>query len=139
MYPTLAGLAGADTSKAKPLDGVNVWETIARGRLSPRTEIVYNIEPFRGAVREGDWKLVWRTPLPSALELFNLSFDRSETNNVATANPGIVARLQKRIEELAGQSTKPLFLVDQFQAMQRGMKGVPVLPTEESYYRGDEP
>ena len=65
IYPTFAALAGASTAKCKPLDGVNVWDTIVEGKPSPRNEIVYNVEPFRGAVRQGDWKLVWRSLLPS--------------------------------------------------------------------------
>ena len=65
MFPTLAGLAGAAPGKAKPLDGLDVWPTISEGKPSPRQEVVYNIEPFRGGVRQGDWKLIWRTPLPS--------------------------------------------------------------------------
>ena len=32
LYPTLAALAGAPINKCKPLDGVNVWETIAEGK-----------------------------------------------------------------------------------------------------------
>ena len=38
----------------------------AKGKPSPRDEVVYNVEPFRAGVRQGDWKLVWRAPLPSA-------------------------------------------------------------------------
>jgi len=71
MYPTLAALAGASFAKAKPLDGVNVWSAIAEGKPSPRTEVVYDIEPFRAAVRQGDWKLVWQVTVPSKVELFN--------------------------------------------------------------------
>ena len=41
-YPTLAKLAGATTTKSKPLDGMDVWETISDNKPSPRTEIVYN-------------------------------------------------------------------------------------------------
>jgi arylsulfatase A-like enzyme len=139
MYPTLTGLAGASTANCKPLDGVDVWETISAGKPSPRNEIVYNIEPFRGAVREGDWKLVWRTPLPSSQELYNLAQDKSETDNLAATNPEIVARLQNRIEQLAKQSAKPLFLEEQFKSLQAGMKGQPVLPTEDAYYEGEQP
>ena len=47
LFPTLAALAGASTATCKPLDGVNVWETLAAGKPSPRAELVYNLEPFR--------------------------------------------------------------------------------------------
>jgi arylsulfatase B len=70
MYRTLAALTGASTAKCKqPLDGLDVWQTIGEGKPSPRTEIVYNVEPFRAAVRQGDWKLIWRPLLPASTDL----------------------------------------------------------------------
>jgi len=139
MYPTLAKLAGASTTKCKPLDGMDVWQTISDGKPSPRTEIVYNVEPFRGAVRQGDWKLIWRTPLPSTLELCNISQDSSEKNNLATANPDKVAELQKRIDALAKESAKPLFLVNQFKALTKNLNAEPVLPNEDAYFEEEQP
>jgi arylsulfatase A-like enzyme len=139
MYPTLARLADASTAKCKPLDGLDVWRTISAGEPSPRTEIVYNVEPFRAGIRQADWKLIWRTLLPSSIELYNIAQDPSEKNNVAAEHPDKVARLQKRIEELAKTSTKPLFLVEQFKAMQKGLKGEPALPNEEAYYEEETP
>jgi len=68
--PTFASLAGAQLGKNKPLDGVDVWSTISEGKASPRDEIVYNIEPYRGGVRKGDMKLVWLALLPPNVELF---------------------------------------------------------------------
>ena len=133
LYPTIAALAGASTAKCKPLDGVNVWDTIAEGKASPRSEIVYNIEPFRAALRQGDWKLIWRTTLPSRVELFNLAQDPSEKNNLATINPDKVAAFQQRLEALAKESAKPLFLVDQFKVIKKNMNGEPVLPTDDDY------
>jgi hypothetical protein len=53
-----------------------------------------------------DWKLIWRTPLPSQLELFNIAQDPYEKTNLADQNPQMVAQLQKRIEELARESAK---------------------------------
>jgi arylsulfatase A-like enzyme len=78
MYPTLARLAGASLGKAKSLDGQDVWPTISEGKPSPRDELVYDIEPFRAAIRKGDWKLVWQATLPSRVELFDLAHDPSE-------------------------------------------------------------
>jgi arylsulfatase A-like enzyme len=139
MYPTLAKLANASTAKCKLLDGLDVWQTISEGKSSPRTEIVYNVEPFRGAVRQGDWKLIWRTPLPSSVELYNIAQDPSEKNNLAAANPDKVAELQKRIEALAAASAKSLFLVDQFKVLTKNMNAEPVLPNEDAYFGEEAP
>ena len=139
LYPTLTKLAGASTAKCKSLDGLDVWSTISEGKPSPRTEIVYNIEPFRAGIRQGDWKLVWRPLLPSAVELYNIVQDPSEKNNVAAEYPDKVAALQKRIEQLAKGCVKPLFLVEQFKAAQQSLKGEPALPGEDAYYEEEEP
>jgi len=137
LFPTICALSSASTAGCKPLDGLDVWPTMSQGAPSPRTEIIYNIEPFRAALREGDWKLVWRAVLPSSVELFDLARDPSEQNNLAADNPERVAAMQRRIEELARQATKPLFLADQFKVVMRNMNGEPVLPIEEGFGDGD--
>lgn len=133
IYPTLAALAGASTARCKPLDGQNVWDTIAEGKPSPRTEFVYNIEPFRAALRQGDFKLIWRTMLPSSVDLYDLSKDPSEQNNVAAAHPDKVLAMQRRLDALAKEAAKPLFLMDQFKVVMKNMNGQPVLPIEEGF------
>jgi hypothetical protein len=95
--------------------------------------IVADIEPFRAAARQGDWKLVWRTLLLSNVELFDVTHDPSEKNNVAVQYPEKVAALQQRLGELAKQSEKPLFLVDQFKVITKNMQGEPILPTDEDF------
>jgi arylsulfatase A-like enzyme len=110
---------------------LDVWSTISQGAPSPRTEVIYNIEPFRAGVREGDWKLIWRTPLPASIELYNISQDPFETKNLAAANPEKVASLQKRANELAATMAKPLTLTTEFQAVRERLKLPPSLPGKE--------
>jgi arylsulfatase A-like enzyme len=130
LYPTLLGIAGGNLGKAKPLDGVDVWGTITEGKPSPRTEIVYNIEPFRAAIRDGDWKLVWRTQLPQSVELYNLAEDVSETKNLAGQHPDKVADLQKRANVLAAEAEKPILLQIEFKNIIERMHLSPALPAD---------
>ena len=130
IYPTLVRLAGGTTAKAKPLDGLDVWGAIADGRPSPRTEIVYNVEPLRAAIRQGDWKLVWITPLPQKVELYDLAKDPFEQKNVAAEHPAEVAKLERRVDELAAQAAESLFMKVEAGKMLEGMHGAPVLPED---------
>ena len=139
LYPTLAALAGASTAKCKPLDGVDAWPTISKGAPSARTEVVYNIEPFRGAIRQGDWKIIWRTLLPSSVDLYNLAEDPSESTNLAAKHPERVAALQARLDAFAKAAAKPLFLIEQMKVISRNMKGEPILPTDEDYNKIESP
>ena len=139
-YPTQARLGGASLSKSKPLDGFDIWPTISDGKSSPRDEVVYNVEMFRGAVRKGDWKavrkgdwkLVWRTTLPPRIELFNLAQDPYEKANLADQNPAKVIELQKRIDGSAGEMAKSLLLTEVFKGVTKGLTGKPpALPDED--------
>jgi len=137
-YPTLVGLAGGQTTKAKPLDGLNVWPTISEGQASPRTEVIYNVEPFRAAIRQGEWKLIWKTLLPQSVELFNIAQDPSEKDNVAEQHPEIVATLRKRANELAAAMAKPLTMQAEMHATMQRLKLPPALPAESDSF-SDEP
>jgi arylsulfatase A-like enzyme len=138
MYPTIAGLAGASTAKAKPLDGMDMWPTISRGAPSPRTEVVYNIESFRAGIREGDWKLIWRTPLPPKTELYNIAQDPGEKNNLATENPDKVAELAKRATELSMQMVPSPLLQAEFQQILKRLALPPALPGEDFEFNEEQ-
>jgi arylsulfatase A-like enzyme len=131
IYPTLARLAGAKLDKAKPLDGMDVWNTISAGKPSPRTEVVYNVESFRAGIRQGDWKLVWRVMLPASVELYNIAQDPSEKTNVAAEHPEQVAALQKRANELGAAMAKSMLLQTEFKALQGRLHLPPAIPGEE--------
>jgi len=134
MYPTLAGLAGATSAGAKPLDGLDVWPAIAGASPSPRSEVVYAIEPFRAALRQGDWKLVWQVTLPSKVELYNLARDPEERLEVARDHPESVARLQARAASLSEQAVPPLILQSALGASKRVLFGSVALPEDDEAF-----
>jgi arylsulfatase A-like enzyme len=131
MYPTLIDLAGASSGKSKPLDGLNVWLTVSADKPSPRDEVVYDIEPFRAALRKGDWKLVWKATLPSRVELFNLRQDPSEQTNLASKYPQKVEELQQEIEAMEREAVQPLLLVEAFGAAKYVLFGSVATPEDE--------
>lgn len=108
MLPTLAKLAGAKLGKSKPLDGADVWPALAAGQPG-RGEVLYNVDPTQGAVREGDWKLVWHVVLPPKVELFDLAKDPSESTDLSAAHPDKVAQMQQRVVDFARTMAPPLF------------------------------
>jgi arylsulfatase A-like enzyme len=97
VMPTVLALAGAEGSPDHPFDGKDIWPTMAEGQSSPHEDILINVEAFRGAIRKGNWKLVKIALLPGKTELFDLSKDPGEQNNVADQFPEIAADLEARL------------------------------------------
>ena len=110
LYPTLLGLAGALAEQTKPVDGLDMWPTIAQGKPSPRTEVLLNVEEFRGALRVGDWKLIQQATLPANVELYNLRADPSEEDNQAEREPERVQTMLRRLAEYAWQMAPAAYL-----------------------------
>ena len=97
VMPTVLALAGAEGSPDHPFDGKDIWLTLAEGAPSPHQDILINVEAFRGAIRKGNWKLVKIALLPGKTELFDLSKDLSEQDNVADQFPEITVDLEARL------------------------------------------
>ena len=106
--PTLLDFAGASQLVPKSADGISLVPTLL-GKAQAARSFLYR--EFHGAggqqsVRVGDWKLLKRHLLATAkqpadptTELYNLALDPSEKTNVAAANPAVVAKLQKIMDE----------------------------------------
>jgi arylsulfatase A-like enzyme len=128
MLPTLAGLAVANITGTKPLDGHNAWPHIATGVPSMRSEMVYNVDPLGGAIRQDNWKLVWKATLPTLSELYDLANDPDETRNLAAAEPARVQALQARLEHYARESAQPHFFSTSLQVLMGGLFGRADIP-----------
>ncbi len=108
-YPTLLRVAGASLAGSKKQDGLDMWPTLAEGRPSPRQEILHNLTPSNGALRQGPWKLVVhkrQMPNRRKVELFNLKDDPNETTNLADKQPARVKTLTARLEQYAQEAQK---------------------------------
>ncbi len=138
MFPTLVTLAGGAIDKGKPLDGFNIWPALSGGQPTERAELIYNIEPFNAALRQGDWKLLWKASLPSKIELFNIATDPNEQTNLADQQPEKVKELQARIQALAKEAAPPLFFDSVMKALFSGLFGPAPIPTEDNS-NTDEP
>ena len=110
VMPTVLALAGAKGSPDHPFDGKDIWPILANGQPSPHEDYLINVEPFRGAVRKGDWKLVKIALLPGRTELFDLAKDPGEKNNVANQFPEIVNDLSARLLTYAKQQKPSLWI-----------------------------
>ncbi len=106
ILPTFAALAGAKLPDDIKLDGANIWPLLTGTPDSkPVHETFFYFNGLRlNAVRHGDWKLqiamgnnAGKVTEKFEPKLYNLSTDISEANDVAAANPEVVAKLQSLI------------------------------------------
>jgi arylsulfatase A-like enzyme len=94
FLPTAAELAGA--KPPDKLDGISLLPTLLGRKQTNQHEHLYwefHERGFHQAIRRGEWKAV-RHGSQSALELYNLKTDPTEKENVAGANPGILAQIE---------------------------------------------
>lgn len=117
VFATAAALAGAPTPE-KPLDGVNIIPFLSGEKAgSPHERLFWRMGGgAASAVREGNWKLVRAgTGEP---ELYDLSKDIGEQNNLAGSHSEKVASLLKAYEPWNAGLVQPLF-----QSPRAGKKG----------------
>ena len=105
---TALALAGA--APRKPLDGVNLMPYLADGDTGrPHQEFFWR-QGERIAVRVGDWKLLRNDRRNAdAWELYNLSDDLAETNNLFEQNPERGSALRQALDRLNGEMVDSAF------------------------------
>ncbi len=108
LVPTLLELAGAQPEPSPvgpPLPGRSLVPAFAQDGSVTRDNVFFHHEGNR-ALRMGDYKLVSAREDSDRWELFNLATDRSEQNNLATAEPDRVRNMAARWQELQDQFTR---------------------------------
>ena len=105
IVPTVLELAGVEQSEEysgeaePPLQGRSFVECLTNPDAPPPHETLWWCHNEHRAVRHNDWKLVAARDEP--WELYDLSSDRTEQNNLASSHPEQVKQLEKDWNEIA--------------------------------------
>ena len=105
LMPTCIELAGAKYptewrgNTVLPMEGESIVKAFTSESASQRAKPLFWEFSGNHAIRDGNWKLV--AERSKDWELYDLSEDRSETNDLASDLPERVARLSKRYDQWA--------------------------------------
>ena len=114
ILPTFAALAGTTPSPDRKIDGHNISDLIlgTPGAKSPHKAFYYYHTTQLQAVRSGKWKLVlpqdqkfegWSgKKKDTPIQLYDLSLDSGEKNNLATKYPHVLEQLSGLAEDARG-------------------------------------
>jgi arylsulfatase A-like enzyme len=94
LLPTFAELANADLPEGYEPDGYSLVEFLKGGPAPKRDYFYWELHEGRNhiqAIRFGDWKAV-RPKAGGAVELYDLSNDLAESNDLAKEHPELVAK-----------------------------------------------
>jgi arylsulfatase A-like enzyme len=96
LLPTLAEITGQKITHA--IDGHSILPALKGGQAPPHEYLYWDYGHTRGqykqAVRLGDWKAV-RNGTDQPIELYDVRYDASETQNVAAKHPEVLAQIEK--------------------------------------------
>ncbi len=109
VFPTLLAVSGAAYPEndldgpAPPLEGIDLSPILEAGAAPARTSPVFNRWQRGRSVRTERWKLVsWaedgQTPEDGTWELYDMSVDKTELNDVAKVHQDVVAELAAEYE-----------------------------------------
>ncbi len=94
-FPTIADLVGYEPKDDLQWDGISQWSALSTATPNTTPRNIYISTGNASSLRFGDWKLIARTK--GEAELFNITVDPFEKNNLAHTEPDKVAELTERL------------------------------------------
>ncbi|HTK99000.1 MAG TPA: sulfatase-like hydrolase/transferase [Pseudomonadales bacterium] len=110
ILPTVAAAAGATLSAdpAHAIDGVDVLPFVRGERTGAPHETLFWREGYHQAVLHDGWKLI-ESRRPDRKWLFHLTENPTEHEDVAAANPKVVAQLQALLDAHNAEQAPPMW------------------------------
>lgn len=97
LLPTFLDFIGRRPS-GNQIDGISIKDHLVSNAVLPARDLYWSFKN-KNAIRHENWKLVSiNFEGKETIELFDLSKDIPEKNNLATDNPELVAQLQRKLD-----------------------------------------
>jgi arylsulfatase A-like enzyme len=120
LFTTLIRLGGAKVPADRPVDGQDLAPVLLENKPGREAELYYYFGDELWAVRQGPWKIHFKTTNPSTVRvwgawevvthnpplLFHVEHDTREQHNAASAHPELVQRLSQ-LAQTHRQQMKP--------------------------------
>ena len=103
FYPTFVATARGSLPENQTIDGLNILPLLQNPKTKLNRNAIhwhyphYHHDRPAGAIRERDWKLIEYLDGTRDIELYHISQDLSESNNLANERKGKVADLRKKL------------------------------------------
>ncbi len=110
LLPTFVNAAGGKASEIEGLDGVDLIPYVTGENRSAPHDVLFWKKENRGIVRRGDWKMLRFPDRPA--ELYNITKDETESNNLAYKHPDKVREMFKVLWHWESQLERPLFMLE---------------------------
>lgn len=107
LLPTFVAAAEGNLGGLDDVDGVNLIPHVRGATKQAPHDILFWKKENRGAVREGDWKLLRFPDRPA--ELYNIAEDESELNNLANLYPEKVRDMYQKLFDWELTLERPLW------------------------------
>ena len=109
LVPTFVEAAGGNADSIDGLDGVNMVPYLDGTKDNRPHQTLYWKMESRGAIRDGDWKLLRFPDRPA--ELFNVVDDPGEQQNLAGLHPELVKSLYRKLFAWELTLQRPAFML----------------------------
>jgi arylsulfatase A-like enzyme len=116
LLPTVLAISGAKLPAGDKIDGKSLMPYITgKDKSRPHDVLYWRYDDYtnQGAIRKGDWKMLFRTAHADKShpwELYNLAADVSESKNVAAENPNVVKDLSQLWDKWNSELSEPGWL-----------------------------